>query len=562
MDGTLRLIDRIYDTVLDIEGYDRLWDLWQQHLMPGEELGSRLADEEVITEQFRRAHVLLGRLAESRGRHGPGLGEALLASQRCELLVSGDGRILATSPPASGLLGVDAGSHFSDLPLEAGMGQKVMRMLGGLQRQDDDALLAVFSVYPQESTTPLNLTLRRVTDELGTAVGLVGEAALPDTAPMAMALARGFGLTAAETGIVAELLRGESPARIAAHRTSSSATVRTQIKSILRKTGLHSQVELMSLALAASRPSTLADGVRPSAATGPNLLERSDGRRLAWQEFGDPKGRPVLFLHGMLDGWSLPDTLAPHLKAAGLRLIAPARPGYGATSPATGIGSEAPAENTLEAMLCDLRALLASLGIGPVLLVGQGIGMIHAQAFAARDPLNVTGMVACAGVVPDLAANGLTEMAPRQKVLLTTLPRREQVGRMLLRLAVSLIAHRGHRRFADSLYRTSPGDLALSRDATSFARLCAGYEMMSIQGENAAVHDTQLLAGDWAGRVASPDLPLDLFHGIEDPATPIGAVRAYAAMRGGTRLVEMPGCGQLVGHAAPEQLCELLAARA
>lgn len=562
MDGTLRLIDRIYDTVLNIEGYDQLWDLWQQHLMPGDRPDGALEDEETITEHFRRAHVLLGRLAEGRARHRPGLSDAILHSPRCEFLVSGDGRVLAASARAFQRLGLAPGAQFADLPLEAGMARKVIGLLSELQGQRDEALLAVFAAYPADATIPMNLTLRRATDERGTAVGLIGEAAMPDAAPMAMAMARGFGLTSAETGVVAELLRGESPVRIAANRNSSAATVRTQIKSILRKTGLHSQIDLIALALATTNPTTLAEGMGGLTDEGPRLLVQPGGRRLAWQEFGDRNGRPILFLHGMLDGWSLPEALDPHLKSHGLRLVAVARPGYGFTTPAARTTPDEAATRALETTIADLRSLCSVAGVARAALLAQGIGVIHAHAFAAEAVEYVSRIVASAGVVPDLAKDGVAQMAPRQKVLLSTLPRREEVGRMLLRLAVSLIAHRGHRRFADSLYRTSPGDLALSQDEAVFARLRAGYEMMSIQGEDGAVHDTQLLAGDWTGRLAPAHVPLDLLHGTDDPATPVAAVRSFAGSRPFTRLEEVPGCGQLVGHAVPERLCAMLAAEA
>src|SRR6266496_1502611 len=58
-----------------------------------------------------------------------------------------------------------------------------------------------------------------------------------------------------------------------------------------------------------------------------------DGRWLAYAEFGDPDGRPVLFLHGT-PGYRLnPWATDAELRSAGVRLIAPDRPGVGRSTP-------------------------------------------------------------------------------------------------------------------------------------------------------------------------------------------------------------------------------------
>lgn len=68
------------------------------------------------------------------------------------------------------------------------------------------------------------------------------------------------------------------------------------------------------------------------------VIEVSNKRRLAYAEYGDPDGIPVLLFHGLPGSrlaWGfLPDNPFP----PGLRVIAPDRPGYGRSAPNPGHG--------------------------------------------------------------------------------------------------------------------------------------------------------------------------------------------------------------------------------
>ena len=64
-------------------------------------------------------------------------------------------------------------------------------------------------------------------------------------------------------------------------------------------------------------------------ATEPRFWEMSPGRRLAWNEYGDPLGKVVMYYHGWPSS-RLQARLAHHLaRERGLRLIAMDRPGMG-----------------------------------------------------------------------------------------------------------------------------------------------------------------------------------------------------------------------------------------
>jgi DNA-binding CsgD family transcriptional regulator len=107
-------------------------------------------------------------------------------------------------------------------------------------------------------------------------------------------MGRAYGLTGAETEILAAFCDGASLRRIAEDRGRSHATIRTQFQSIAEKTGVGGQAELMrssqaisrfteeigGLARATSRPTRKRfDVMRPGGAFGRSFALWRSGRR-------------------------------------------------------------------------------------------------------------------------------------------------------------------------------------------------------------------------------------------------------------------------------------------
>ncbi len=124
----------------------------------------------------------------------------------------------------------------------------------------------------------------------------------------------------------------------------------------------------------------------------PNFWEYAPGRRLAWNEYGDPAGGPVFYYHGWPSS-RLQARLAHHLaKDRGLRLIAMDRPG---------MGQSTICENR---RLDDWGGLMAGLadhlGIGKFGQMGISGGGPYVLACAATIPERLTRSVVLGGMVP------------------------------------------------------------------------------------------------------------------------------------------------------------------
>jgi pimeloyl-ACP methyl ester carboxylesterase len=117
------------------------------------------------------------------------------------------------------------------------------------------------------------------------------------------------------------------------------------------------------------------------------VLRLSDGRMLAWTEWGDPRGRPVVFLHPCPGSRMFcPDEQVT--AGQGVRLITIDRPGYGGSDPVT--------DPTLTGFALDLVRLVDHLWLGQFAVVGWSGGGPYAAACAALlgERVSALGLVA------------------------------------------------------------------------------------------------------------------------------------------------------------------------
>lgn len=123
-----------------------------------------------------------------------------------------------------------------------------------------------------------------------------------------------------------------------------------------------------------------------------NRMKLDDGRTLAWAEYGDPHGVPVFYFHG--GGASLIEGGCFDKDAydAGIRLIAPSRPGGLHSTPRPGM------RPTDFATDCD--QLATHLGIGKFVVTGNSNGGLFTMAVAHQLPDRVIAAVAVNSTVP------------------------------------------------------------------------------------------------------------------------------------------------------------------
>ena len=130
--------------------------------------------------------------------------------------------------------------------------------------------------------------------------------------------------------------------------------------------------------------------------TEPNL-RLDGGRRLAYREWGDPRGAPVVLLHGA-PGSRL---FRPDVVPAGIRLVTFDRPGFGASDRRKG--------RALLETPDDVDAVADHLGLTSFAVVGVSAGGPHALAcaYALGDRVSGVGVASMPGPLDEVPGTWL-----------------------------------------------------------------------------------------------------------------------------------------------------------
>lgn len=226
----------------------------------------------------------------------------------------------------------------------------------------------------------------------------------------------------------------------------------------------------------------------------------SDGRTLAFSEWGDLGGKPVVLLHGMPGSRLMcPDIDAT--RAAGVRLITIDRPGYGLSDPRP--------DRTRLNWVDDYLELAEHLHLPPCPIVGWSGGGPYALACAYRLPdrvssIGLAGSPGLVGEVPgaleDFSAEGraLIDLLHRDRAAgIGAITRHcHEYGGDGLYLPLKFRAHRGANRSARTRFMLSSGD--------ADDRLLARPGMLEAIREwldEGARQGTAGFVGDWIDRV-------------------------------------------------------------
>lgn len=263
----------------------------------------------------------------------------------------------------------------------------------------------------------------------------------------------------------------------------------------------------------------------------------ADGRVLAYCEYGDPLGKPVLFFHGVPGSRLAAHTLDAGARRSGIRLIAPDRPGMGRSDYLEG--------RTLTGWPADAAGLADALGIGPFGVVGVSGGMPYVLACVLALPGRLTAAAVASGMgrfdIPG-ALDGANERARMVYSRGQRSPRfaslwAQMLGRVV-KTSPALVVDVQKRGFADV------DKQAIMRPDVWKARLDDLREAYR-QGSAGVRDDVLLHTGDWGLDLASISMPVLLWYGRLDRSHPVAMAEYYARAIPGSRLWLEDGAGSL-----------------
>lgn len=251
-----------------------------------------------------------------------------------------------------------------------------------------------------------------------------------------------------------------------------------------------------------------------------NYITLPDSRKLAYAEYGQPDGYPVLYFHGNLSSRLEPLLIGDEvIRQNGLRMIAPDRPGMGQ--------SDFQKRWEFSDWPKDVEFLADAIGLEKFSVMGISGGGGYVAACAAKIPHRLRSAVISSGGWrmdwPEARKNtrfpyslnwSLAIYAPFllplfMKVMLS-MPDDERGREKMLAQQKKTLAAADH------------AVLAESDRLEAFTRILTEALVNGVDG---SVWDIRLYVREWDFRLSEIRIPLKLFYGEQDPNIPMAVVQ-------------------------------------
>ena len=251
------------------------------------------------------------------------------------------------------------------------------------------------------------------------------------------------------------------------------------------------------------------------ASTAEPTVVAHDNGRLAYTEYGDPDGDPIVFLHGTPGSRLLGSLFETAAEEHGIRLLAVDRPGYGASDPW-------PARSISDAGAY-ISAVLDDAGIETAALLAFSGGSPQAIAAAATHGDRVSRVDIVSGATPP----SVSEETPAiQQVLATLATRVPPVLGGLLR-GQAWLAGRLDPEVVVAQYRADDPDEPIPAATAEVIR--ADFIEAVSQSRHGEITELRTNAAAWGVDFERIDTPVEFRHGGRDTNVPIGDARRLAS---------------------------------
>lgn len=276
----------------------------------------------------------------------------------------------------------------------------------------------------------------------------------------------------------------------------------------------------------------------------------ANGLTLAYEELGDPGGRPLLLVNGLgsqMNGWH--DGFLGALGDRGFRLIRFDNRDVGQSSHFSEYGMpdftgrSRPAPYLLADMADDAAGLLESLSMSPSHVLGVSMGGMIVQMLAIRHPGSVRSMTS----IMSTPSRSVGQATPEAAAALMSPRPRDREGAVEHSVRTFRVISSPGFPFDEQWRRASAG-VAFDREADPLGRARQLYAIWC--------------SPDRTDDLARLRVPALVVHGADDPLIGVEGGRATAKAIPGAELMVIDGMGHDLPRGVWDQIADAVAALA
>jgi len=279
----------------------------------------------------------------------------------------------------------------------------------------------------------------------------------------------------------------------------------------------------------------------------------ADGRRLAYTEWGHPKGNAIFEFRGLPSsrmGDAVDLAVLAHAK---VRRITVDRPGVGFSDPQPG--------RALLDWPDDIRVLADALGLDSFAVLGTSGGGPYSAACCYAMPDRITRASLVSGLGPldrPGAFDGMNRGEARTMILARRAP---LLARWLVRATVTAERHRPGTVYRGLMRALPPADRTVASEPRVRESLADSFALAFRQGVRGQVQDWTIIAAPWGFRAEDIRVPLHLHHGGLDDRVPLHHARDLAMRVPNCHLTEHANEGHMLIFSHAEEILVATAGR-
>lgn len=554
-DRLLGLIDAAYDVAAGPIEFDKFLDTVQNYLFDQDNSGRIAGDvrhqpenDATLDSHTDRIRNLVSRTFRQQSETAE--------RYHAVLVINSAGVVITANPAAKELMGTDFPCDLQDLPFDHATVQAIRKnqTLGQDDDQADNIILATIESSEPKSCLAL---IQRPSPADGTLQ--VSVSYIDWSRRLISRLGRAFDLTRSETEILEGYLRKLSQKEIALLRKRSLQTVKVQSKAILRKTGCARMSDVVQLSAgiayllrqmpAQESSDPLIEWVTPK--QGMDVLQSPGGRQIAWYRVG-LGSKPVLFVHGLVQGPFFPEDFIDAASRAGYYLICPSRPGFGYSDPSSS------RESYNQTCVDDALTVLNHLSISTCSILGHQGGTSHAFRLANALGETCNSLLIVDGGVPLNEAEDFASIERNSRLLAAAAKRSPSLLKLITRLSKAVYRKWGVEPLMRKTYGASSFDLKAMKNPKYFSALAAGYYHVGQQKSEIWVRDGAAAMDDWSADF-SCDCPNQVWVQAEHSKTlGIEVVERGVKTLPRAKLKIIPDAGNTILYTHPHEVLNAL----